>query len=238
MLEELPDPRIIAQALDPDTRRTQPIAIAWDGAGVGRISIGGEYWTAVEWSEKRQAWCIEDAEGRCLAHKDSIHGQAASKQAAVALAHEMIRDGRMPSPQQAREAHIRRREIRRQRPAEQRRRAEREQRRQAESQASRARYETEFAEKSEQPLWEILHDSFDFADAELWKSNSFAALRPRLIVHLEAVVAKLRAEQVYEANQMATSSRRGKSWYQRQLAALEPKLAKAREVLLLLRRSP
>lgn len=35
---------------------------------------------------------------------------------------------------------------------------------------------------------------FDFADSELWKSNSFAALRPRLIIHVEAVVAKLESE--------------------------------------------
>jgi hypothetical protein len=33
--------------------------------------------------------------------------------------------------------------------------------------------------------------SFDLADPELWKSNSFASFKPRRIVHLEAVVADL-----------------------------------------------
>jgi hypothetical protein len=79
--------------------RQSPIAIAWilDGR-IGRLTIGGELWAAVEWSEKRQQWCIEDAEGRCLTHRGSIHGAEASKEAAVALAESMIRDGRMPDP--------------------------------------------------------------------------------------------------------------------------------------------
>jgi hypothetical protein len=85
-----------------DLRRWLLITIDWSaGAGIGRISFGTEYWAAVEWSERRQAWRIEDAEGRCLTYAASILGQAASKEAVEALAREMIRDGRMPSPQQA-----------------------------------------------------------------------------------------------------------------------------------------
>jgi hypothetical protein len=50
-----------------DPRRQLPITITWSGDGaIGRISINAEYWAAVEWSERRQAWCIEDAEGRSL----------------------------------------------------------------------------------------------------------------------------------------------------------------------------
>jgi hypothetical protein len=56
----------------------------------------------VEWSEKRKQWCIEDCEGRCLAHAASIRGQAASKEAAVSVTEAMIRDGRMPTLQEAR----------------------------------------------------------------------------------------------------------------------------------------
>src|SRR5262245_4155628 len=66
-------------------RRAKPIKITWsdDGARIGRITVGDEYWGAVEWSERRQAWCIEDAEGRCLAHASSIHGRAPTKDEAV-----------------------------------------------------------------------------------------------------------------------------------------------------------
>jgi hypothetical protein len=34
-----------------------------------------------------------------------------------------------------------------------------------------------------------LDEAFDLGDPDLWKSNSFAALKPRLIVHVEAVIA-------------------------------------------------
>ena len=82
--------------------RQSPIAIAWTDDGlIGRLTIDGELWAAVEWSEKRQRWCIEDAEGQCLRHTASIRGAAESKEAAVALAEAMIRDGRMPTPKEA-----------------------------------------------------------------------------------------------------------------------------------------
>ena len=142
----------------------------------------------------------------------------------------MIVDGRIPSPQQAREAHRRRREQRRQQPAEQRRAAERKQRREAESGARSAKYATQRAEDAEQPLWETLHEIFDFSDPDLWKSNSFASLRPRLIVHLEASIAALRAEQLSWVNRLATRWRD-----ERQLALIEPRLVGAREALDILR---
>jgi hypothetical protein len=63
-----------------DPRRALPIALDWNSDGtIGRITINGEYWAAVEWSERRQCWCIEDAEGACLAHTSHIQGQARSK---------------------------------------------------------------------------------------------------------------------------------------------------------------
>jgi hypothetical protein len=46
-------------------------------------------------------WCIQDASGRCLAHCDAIHGQDVDAQTAVKLAKAMIRDGRMPTPEEA-----------------------------------------------------------------------------------------------------------------------------------------
>src|SRR5689334_21669362 len=101
-------------AIAADPRRSQSLSIEWTGDGlIGRIEIGGRLWCAVEWSEKRQAWCIEDAEGKCLRHAVSIHGQAAAKHDAVALAFEMIRDGRMPSAEKAKAATLAGREKRR-----------------------------------------------------------------------------------------------------------------------------
>jgi hypothetical protein len=91
-----------------DPRRSKPITILWDGT-IGRLFIDDESWGAIEWSDRRQAWCIEDAEGRCLRHKGSIRGQATVKDAAIALAEAMIRDGRMPSPEQAKQEHRERR---------------------------------------------------------------------------------------------------------------------------------
>ena len=44
---------------------------------------------------------MQDASGRCLAHCDAIHGQDIDAQTAVKLAKAMIRDGRMPTPQEA-----------------------------------------------------------------------------------------------------------------------------------------
>jgi hypothetical protein len=67
------------------------------------LTINRKLWACVEWSPSRKRWCIQDASGRCLAHCDAIHGQDVDAQTAVALAGRMIVDGRMPSPEEARE---------------------------------------------------------------------------------------------------------------------------------------
>jgi hypothetical protein len=212
--------------------------------------------------------------GRCLTRTASIHGSAASKEEAVALAEAMVRDGRMPSPAEAKAAASERRaeaderrtkaeakaerqrlearaeamvregrastldearalllafkaereaewkaaaeaaradaerrriarDKRASRPAEQKRQAEREAR-QAERNAERAakaeafyrRMEAERREREAQPLHEVLDEAFDLADPDLWKSNSFAALKPRLILHVEAAIARLAYEDI------------------------------------------
>jgi len=66
-----------------------------------QLTVGGELWAAVEWSPKRQTWCIEDSAGHCLAHCDHIHGDHIDQPTALALAKAMIRDGRMPTPEGA-----------------------------------------------------------------------------------------------------------------------------------------
>jgi hypothetical protein len=178
-----------------DPRRQRPIKIAWRNDTVGCLTIDGELWAAVEWSEKRQTWCIEDAEGRCLSHSSHIRGQHAAKQGAVTLAEAMIRDGRMPTPsealQQRKQRLKRQREQRRNRPSEIRRREQREQK----MELSRLAWDAEDKDKEAPPLYEAIASVFDLSDPELWRSNAFASLRPRLILHLEAVVASLRYEE-------------------------------------------
>jgi hypothetical protein len=44
---------------------------------------------------------VQDASGRCLAHCDAIHGEHIDAYTAVQLAKAMIRDGRMPTPEDA-----------------------------------------------------------------------------------------------------------------------------------------
>ena len=65
------------------------------------LTINGKLWACVEWSPSRRCWCIQDASGRCLAHCDAVHGQDIDAQTAVKLAKQMIRDGRLPCPEDA-----------------------------------------------------------------------------------------------------------------------------------------
>ena len=200
-----------------DPRRRKPIKLRWDGM-IGRFTIDGEDWGAIEWSDKRQAWCIEDAEGRCLSHYSHLHGENKDKAGAIALAEAMIRDGRLPSPEaarQAREERLRRdRERRAKQPSEIRRRQQREEKRRLFDAYLKADWEDQQAESTD-PLYEIIADVIGLADPELWKSNSFARLRARLIVRLRAVIADLE----HGSNIWAGSKER---------------LARAKEVLTLL----
>jgi hypothetical protein len=264
------------ERMDGDNRtyRAGELTIAWQPSGlIGRVSLDGEHWASVEWSEKRQQWCIEDVEGRCLTYTASIRGQAASKEEAVALAEAMVRDGRMPTPDDARaEAKERRRTAgakkrkalldalagemtardgRAPTPREvlaesaSRRRAEeqkREEDREAEREASRLASEIEADERNAQPLYETLDEAFDLGDPELWRSNSFAALKPRLTIHVEAAIAQLTHRVAYEDRHggrngiyrrgMATKLDRAKAIY-RKLTGAEwaPRLSKMSQAL-------
>ena len=66
-----------------------------------QLTINMELWACVEWSPSRRAWCVQDGSGRCLAHCDAIHGEHIDASTAVELAKAMIRDGRMPTPEEA-----------------------------------------------------------------------------------------------------------------------------------------
>jgi hypothetical protein len=67
------------------------------------LTINGVMWSEVEWSPSREAWCVQDACGQCLTHVEHIVGQDKDVQTAIRLAKRMIVDGRMPSPEEARQ---------------------------------------------------------------------------------------------------------------------------------------
>jgi hypothetical protein len=236
---------------DDPTDRAGKLMIAWEPSGlIGRVELDGAHWASVEWSEKRQQWCIEDVEGRCLTHAASIRGQAASKEEAVALAEAMIRDGRVPSPAEARaEAEARlpedekrrriAREKRAKQPAQIKRSAERQAAREAVHEAWRLRSEVEFAEREAQPLYETLDEAFDLSDPDLWKSNSFAALKPRLILHVEAAIVEFASDIAYQtkrgmAQPFGTSGKAARGWRKQEcehaIARLQPKLDRAQAI--------
>jgi hypothetical protein len=174
-----------------DPRRRLPITISWSAEGIGRLKIGRERWAAIEWSTLSRRWCIEDNSGRCLTHVGSIRGDADSKEAALALAEAMIRDGRMPTPQEARAAYA------------ERVAADRQMRLEALHQMMDAE-----ARKNKAPaIYEMLSEAFDLTDPNLWKSNSFASMRPGLIVHVEADIAQLEYQIVAYAHDLNQARR-------------------------------
>jgi hypothetical protein len=69
-----------------------------------RLTVAGQLWASVEWSASRRRWCVEDGVDQCLAHVEHIHGGDVDAARAVRLAKAMIRDGRMPTPEEAQEA--------------------------------------------------------------------------------------------------------------------------------------
>ena len=83
-----------------DSRRYGVIEVRHGGNSY-RLTIGGQLWSEVEWSASRRAWCIQDAAGRCLTHVEHIHAQHIDAETAIRLAKKMIRDGRMPTPEEA-----------------------------------------------------------------------------------------------------------------------------------------
>ena len=206
-----------------DARRQGRVVVAFNGGSIGTIFVDGETWGAVEWSVKRGAWCIEDAEGKCLRHASSIHGQAAAKDEAVALAERLVHDGSLPTPEEAKRRRHEERERRAQRPSELRRKQEREESRHL----LRAAFDAEWENRKATPFYEIFAEAFDLADPDLWKSNSFAMVRPRLMIEVRAAIAKLEHE---------LHDRR----IQRQAPApkLEHELARAREIFALLVEEP
>src|SRR5262249_49284760 len=86
---------------DTDKRRWGVIEVRQVNARTFHLTINRQLWSEVEWSPQRGAWCVQDSAGHCLAHCEHIQGQDIDQRTAVALAKAMIRDGRMPTPEDA-----------------------------------------------------------------------------------------------------------------------------------------
>jgi hypothetical protein len=84
-----------------DVRRFGMVEVHREGPCVHRLTVKGQLWASIEWSPQRKAWCIEDGIGRCLEHVEHIHGQDPDPARAIKLAKQMIRGGRMPTPEEA-----------------------------------------------------------------------------------------------------------------------------------------
>src|SRR5262245_48868566 len=85
-----------------DRRRYGVIEVRRINAETYHLTINGQMWSEVEWSATRQAWCIQDAAGQCLAHVEHIVGQDRDVQSAIRLAKKMIITGDMPTPEESR----------------------------------------------------------------------------------------------------------------------------------------
>jgi hypothetical protein len=92
-----------------DPRRRGEIKVTGDDQ-LFYLHIDGELWSEVEYSYERQAWCIQDCMGECLSHVEHIqdeilvnnHEYRKYVEKALERAKEMIRDGSMRTPEEAR----------------------------------------------------------------------------------------------------------------------------------------
>lgn len=100
-------------ALDP--RRSMPIDVQ-KGSSRAYLYINGTLWVEIDWSQERQAFCIQDCFGYCLSHVAHIvstipygggpltaSGLVDGMNNAIKVAEQMIRDGRMRTPEEAKE---------------------------------------------------------------------------------------------------------------------------------------
>ena len=71
------------------------------------------------------------------------------------------------------------------------------------------------AERKATPFYDAFAEAFDLADPDLWRSNFFAMLRPRLLLRLRAAVARLE----YEIHHARRSRRRWRKPFQKAKAS-------------------
>jgi hypothetical protein len=173
-----------------------------------------------------------------LSHHSHVHAEDKDKAGALELAQAMIRDGRIPCPEEARRVREQRLERERERRAERPSEIARQQLRAEEERWTKTYYEAERKAdraEDEEPFYELIADVFDLADPELWKRNSFARLRDRLVLSLEREISEIEHERLgdlrrYGKRRIAKSDRDPKSYRNKRAA----RLVRAKELLALL----
>jgi hypothetical protein len=199
-----------------DPRRARPITVRVRGVANKReatLWIDGQRWAVVEWGGPGR-WCIEDDQSRCLEHVEDLRGEAATLKAAIALAETMIRDGTMPSPEEAK------------RLAEKR-----------ETKRSQDQDAWDHPERLYEPLADALEMWRDRED--LARSNSYRRLQDELIAlatgavdHFEQVRGSaLRALRHIELNDRWSHWYRDDTAAREQLAYAEEHLERARQII-------
>lgn len=154
------------------------------------LYIDGQRWAIVEWGGPGR-WCIEDSQHLCLHHIEYAPGLRGTMKQAVALAEEMIRDGRMPSPEEAKRLADERRE------------------KQAQQHDAWGHPER---------LYEPLADALELwiaGDPDISRSNSYRRLRDELIAIAEGAIGhfeQVRDDALRALHQLETEGRRS-SWY-------------------------
>ncbi|HTU56218.1 MAG TPA: hypothetical protein VMF62_19795 [Acetobacteraceae bacterium] len=213
MPDYYPSPR------EPDPRRMREIVTRIGGAGrnrQARLYIDGEPWAIVQWGGPGR-WCIEDGQCRCHEHLDAAAEQlrGGTLETAIALATAMIRDGRMPSPEEAE--------------------------RLAEEQRQKKRQEREAWDPTR--LYETLAETLELwteRDPDFTRSNSYRRLVDELIAISEAAIdhfETVRDTALSELRRIEAGEQ--PSWYgdadteaaRAQFAYAEEHLARARQIV-------
>lgn len=198
-----------------DPRRARDIVTRIRGAGRNRkahLFIDGQRWAIIEWGGP-QRWCIEDDQHLCLDHIENAPGDRTTLQQAIALAEAMIRDGRMPAPEEAKRLNDER----------------------------LAQWELQndvwkHPERLYEPLADVLELWGDKPD--LVGSNSYAVLRHQLLSLADAAVAHFdHMRSSAERDLAIVESGRRSVWhqsadaYREKLAYAQEHLTRAREIL-------
>jgi hypothetical protein len=98
-----------------DPRRRGEIVVKGQGSVKQFLYINDEMWAEVQWVPARRMWCIQDRCGYCHSHLEHKHAEVPNdggmpdivgirSDSAIEKAKEMIRDGSMPSPEEAKAA--------------------------------------------------------------------------------------------------------------------------------------
>lgn len=156
---------------EPDPRRACPIETRIGRSRRRRayLFIDGQMWAIIEGAGKR--WCVEDSQSLCLEHIENACDDLKTMDQAIALAEAMIRDGRMPTPEEAKRLWDERK-------------AEEESKREAWTHPER--------------LYEPLADTLElWAGTDLARSNSYCQLRDQLIALVTGAVGHFENERGY-----------------------------------------